>query len=200
MKSLAVIIGAVLAWLNFRNRFSTEPEPEPELENINNQSFVDWNAKPVMSLDELYAHYGKLHNLDPMLLKAIAQVESSENPKAKNPTDPSYGLMQLLCRPDGKGSCANKLNVLDWPPGSVVQLYDPEYSLNIASQILTWNIGRYGFLRGIACYNHWGAHLAEPDGPFPNQGYVDKVMSHYRSLGGVEGPYGVYQEQSGYGF
>lgn len=182
MIKLGAIIAAVLVYLGFQTKAKIQTKP---VKNEHEYKPVDWNVKPQMSLNDLYSHYGQIHGLDPMLLKAIAQVESSENPDAKNPNDPSYGLMQLLCRPDGKGSCSNKLNVIGWPPGSVADLYDPDYSVNIASQILSWNIGRYGFLRGIACYNNWGARLSEPDGPFPNQGYVDKVMSKYRNLGGA---------------
>lgn len=183
MKSLIVIIGAVLAYLGFQTKAKVQAEPSKEYE----YTPVDWSVKPTMSLDDLYHHYGKLHGLDPMLLKAIAQVESSENPDAKNPLDPSYGLMQLLCIPDGQGGCKNKLNVLGWPPDSVAKLYDPDYSLTIASQILRWNIDRYGHNKGIAVYNAWSAHTAPQDGPYPNQGYVDKVLSKYRALGGGTG-------------
>lgn len=189
MVKIAAIVAAVLVYLGFQSKTKAEEPPagfgsyrgfaKSEIEPI------DWSSKPVMSLDDLYAHYGQLQGLDPLLLKAIAQVESNENPDAKNPNDPSYGLMQLLCKPDGQGSCSNRLNVLAWPPHSMADLYDPDYSLKIASQILSWNIDRYGFLRGIACYNAWSAHTAPENGPFPNQGYVDKVLSKYRALGGV---------------
>jgi soluble lytic murein transglycosylase-like protein len=94
------------------------------------------------TLEDLYQCHGRQKGLDPMLLKAIAIVESSENPNAKNPADPSYGLMQLLCQPDGQGGCRNQLNVIGWPPSSVEQLYDPDYSLHIGAQILRWNIDR----------------------------------------------------------
>jgi len=33
--------------------------------------------------------------LEPALVKAIVRVESNFNPRAKNPADPSYGLMQI---------------------------------------------------------------------------------------------------------
>jgi len=180
MLKIGAIIAAVLVYLGFQTKTKVQAEPLNEYE----YTPVDWSIKPAMSLDDLYAHYGQLHNLDPMLLKAIAQVESSEDPDAKNPNDPSYGLMQLLCVPDGSGGCKNKLNVLGWPPDSVAKLYDPDYSVSIAAQILRWNIDRYGHNKGIAVYNAWSAHTAPQDGPFPNQGYVDKVLSKYRALGG----------------
>lgn len=136
------------------------------------------------TLDELFQKHGKQKGVDPKLLKAIAKRESSLNPQAYNPNDPSYGLMQLLCRPGKNGTCSNRLNVQDWPPEDPNQLFDPDYSLHIATQILRWNIDNYGFKRGIAIYNAWSAHTAPPDGPFPNQNYVNDVLSYYRELGG----------------
>jgi len=141
----------------------------------------------VVTLDDLYEKHGREKGLDPMLLKAIAQVESSENPDAVNPADPSVGLMQVLCVPDGAGSCSNRLNVNDWPPQSRQQLFDPDFNLHIAAQILKWNIDTYGTLKGIAVYNSWSAHTDPREGPFQNQGYVDKVLSKYRALGGLPG-------------
>lgn len=179
MIKIAAAIGALLVFFGFKSKAPT------------GESTAEWEQEPLSfekstaTLDDLYQKYGLRHNLDWRLLKAIAQVESNENPNAKNPNDPSYGLMQILCQPDGAGGCKNNLNVMDWPPPEVSKLYDPEYSLHIGAQILAWNISRYGLWRGVACYNHWGARLSEPDGPFPNQGYVDKVKGKYRALGGL---------------
>lgn len=54
-------------------------------------------------LDALYARHGKEKGVDPTLLKALAITESSEDPRAVNPADPSVGLMQILCVPNGAG-------------------------------------------------------------------------------------------------
>ena len=143
---------------------------------------VEPGATPETDLDSLYEKYAARQGLDPMLLKAIARVESNENPKARNPADPSIGLMQVLCIPDGRGGCSNKLNVLDWPPESEGKLFDPDYNLHIASQILSWNTLTFGTLKGIAVYNSWGARNDPPDGPFRNQDYVDKVRREYVTL------------------
>lgn len=37
----------------------------------------------------------RANSLEPALVKAIAKTESNMNPLAKNPSDPSYGLMQI---------------------------------------------------------------------------------------------------------
>jgi len=179
MKSLIIIIGAVLAYLGFQ----TKEKASASGSTASWALPADYLTEPA-DLDSLYEKHGRIHGLDWRLLKAIAQVESSENPLAKNQADPSFGLMQLLCQDDGLGSCRNKLNVLDWPPASKNQLFDPDYSLHIGAQVLSWNINRYGFNKGIAVYNSWEAHTAPQDGPFPNQGYVDKVLLKYRALGG----------------
>ena len=134
-------------------------------------------------LNDIFKKHGRRKGVDWKLLKAIAIVESSLKVQAYNPNDPSYGLMQLLCRQnDGSGTCSNKLNVRDWPPSDPNQLFDADYNVHIATQILAWNIKNYGFKRGIATYNAWSAHKAPPDGPFPNQEYVDKVLREYNSL------------------
>lgn len=182
MIKLAAIIAAVLAYLGFQTKAKVNAEYQTTAGREYDPILLE---KAVMSLDQLYQKHATRHGLDWKLLKAIAQVESNENPLAKNQADPSYGLMQLLCQDDGMGSCRNKLNVLDWPPENKEKLFDPDYSIHIAAQILSWNIGQYGLNKGIAVYNSWSAHSAPKDGPFPNQAYVDKVLSHYRALGGV---------------
>lgn len=142
-------------------------------------------AAPVLKaetdLDALYIKHGQQKGVDAMLLKAIARVESNENPNAVNATDPSYGLMQVLCR-DGIGGCTNKLDVLDWNDASKTRLMDPDFNLHIASQILAWNVRTYGFMKGIAVYNSWGAHEDPREGPFRNDAYVKKVLGQYDSL------------------
>jgi len=136
------------------------------------------------TLDELYQFMGRKHAVDWRLLKAIAIVESSENPNAINPSDPSYGLMQVLCtgiEEGGNRTCTNKLNLPDWPP-TVDQLMDVETNLDFGAGILAWNIQTYGMLKGIAVYNRWASRLDPNQGPFGNQGYVDKVLMRYPNV------------------
>lgn len=137
-----------------------------------------------LTIEDLYRDTAVRFRLNPRLIQAIAIVESGENPRAVNPADPSYGLMQILCIPDGKGGCSNRFNLPDWPPARAEDLYDPEYNLSLAGGILRWNLERYGFPRGIAMYNAFGARLDPPQGPFRNQGYVDKVLAQFNALGG----------------
>lgn len=138
-------------------------------------------------LDELFVGYAAQNGLDPLLLKAIASVESAMNPNAVRnnpPNDVSVGLMQVLCIPDSHGVCKNRFDVEGWEGMTFDALKDPATNINIASQILAWNLRQFGFPRGIAVYNAWNARHAPVDGPFPNQGYVDKVLRAYANLKG----------------
>lgn len=177
MKALIIIGAAILGILGLLKKFGGAAK---EIVSPGEGIVTDRRV----TLDDLYERHGRQKGVDPLLLKAIAQVESSENPQAKNPLDPSYGLMQILCVDDGRGGCSNRLNVNDWPPESKERLYDPDYSLHIGSQILAWNMGQYGFRKGIAVYNSWSAHTAPTEGPFPNQAYVNKVIGRYETLKG----------------
>jgi len=138
-----------------------------------------------MSLDEIYKDAGNEFSVDWKLIKAHAIIESSERPEVKNAADPSYGLMQILCVPDGAGSCKNRFNIVDWPPVSVEDLFDPLYNVRMGAQIIKWNQDTFGLKQGIAVYNNWSARNDNYDGPYRNQGYVDKVLSEYRKLGGI---------------
>lgn len=139
-----------------------------------------------LDLNGLYEKYGVLNGVNPNLLKALAIVESNERPNAKNPRDPSIGIMQIFCENDGPNSpCKNKLNVLGWDQATPERLFDPDFNISIGSQIIAWNIQTYGFNRGIAVYNSFSARLDAPDGPFVNNEYVNKVLGELAILEGA---------------
>lgn len=131
-------------------------------------------------LDALYKKHGAAQGVDWRLIKAIAMIESRENPRAVNRKDPSVGAMQILCRPRGD-TCANKLDLPGWPPKRA-RLLDPDFNISIGAQILAKNIRAYGRDKGIAVYNSWPARHTPRGKRFPNQQYVDKVLRAYRAL------------------
>ena len=136
------------------------------------------------TMDDLYRKWGAVYAVDWRLVKAIAQHESGENPAAVNTRDnESLGLMQVLCRPDGQGGCANKLNVDGWSEATRERLLEPDFNVQIGVQILAWNLKTFGFPKGIAVYNAWDQRDAPMAGPFKNQGYVDDVLRRARALG-----------------
>ena len=132
--------------------------------------------------DVLFQKHGEQNGVDWRLLKAIATVESHLNPRAENPDGLSAGIMQIHCAPAYSIRCRNRLDLPTWPPATRAQLYYPDYNISIGAQILAWNIAHLGQARGIAAYNQWSARKTRRGDPFPNQYYVDKVLSTYRSL------------------
>ncbi len=135
------------------------------------------------TLDEIFVRVGNRRGVDPLLLKAIAMVESSLNPAAINTADnESIGLMQILCRPDGRGGCSNRFDVDGWAGISRDRLFDAETNVDIGAQILAWNIRTYGMPKALAVYNAWDQRSANVMGPFKNQSYVDKILANYRRL------------------
>jgi soluble lytic murein transglycosylase-like protein len=140
------------------------------------------NAETAQTLDEIFRKWGNRYGVDPVLLKAIATVESSLNPDAENPSDPSVGLMQILCIPDATGKCSNTFNVEGWDAATWKNLHDPDFNVQIGAQILAWNLKNFGYPRGIAVYNAWNARHAPMNGPFPNQAYVEKVIAAFTRL------------------
>lgn len=138
-----------------------------------NKSGYDW----------IYKKYATKY-ADWKLLKAIAITESSENPRAINKSDPSYGLGQVLCKTDTIGSnqyCKNLLPAVpEFKSMTPQKLMDAETNVRVYSKIIDDNIRRYGFERGIATYNRWGSRLENK--PFTNQRYVDTVLTNYKRL------------------
>ena len=133
-----------------------------------------------LTLNDLYIKYGQIYGLDWRLLKAVAIVESSENPDAINPKDPSWGLMQVLCVQGGEGPVTTNLPAVrrGWPPAYCSELLDPDYCVSIAAQILKWNIDTYGLERGVAVYNNYSSR----SGDIKNPDYVRKVFDAYNRI------------------
>lgn len=138
------------------------------------------------TLDFLFAKHGAKYGVDPLLLKAVASVESSLNPDAVNEADKySVGLMQILYRPripgDLLSSPTNRFDVDGWADATFAKLKEPDFNIKIGAQILAWNIRTFGYPRGIAVYNAWDQRLSPVTGPFKNQSYVEKVIAAYKS-------------------
>lgn len=143
-------------------------------------------------LPEIFRSVGAVRGVDPDLLAAVAFVESTTNPDAVRwnpPNDVSVGLMQILCTPpaDAKPGddyvCQNRLDLADqWPQTFSSLKADVETNVDIAAQLLAWNIRNYGFPRGLAVYNDFRARHASVGGPFPNDVYVNRVLARYAQI------------------
>lgn len=109
------------------------------------------------------------------LVKAIARAESNFNPLAKNPADPSFGLMQvtpMLAQDYGY--------VQDWrnPTAKEIKsLYDININLDIACRFLS-RLSKYPFDRMIQSYNvgEYGYTIGHR-----NLDYLNKVRGYYDS-------------------
>ena len=137
--------------------------------------------------DDLFKKHGTKYGVDPLLLKAIARMESSLNPEAVNNADRySVGLMQILYRPsvagDLKSRPSNRFDIDGWTEATFDKLKEPDFNIKLGAQILAWNLRTFGYPRGIAVYNAWDQRKAPKDGPFKNQAYVDKVVGYYKEL------------------
>lgn len=135
------------------------------------------------SIDSIFQKWGDYYNVDWKLLKAIAMNESSLNPNAVNSADnESLGLMQVLCRPNGKGGCLNTFNVEGWSEATRDKLLTPDFNVKIGAGIFAWNQEQFGLPKAIAVYNKWNERTSPQEGPFENQQYVDRVLNNYRSI------------------
>lgn len=135
--------------------------------------------------DAIFQQHGATYDVDWRLLKATCEVESHLNPRAEHPGGLSAGLCQIHCAPAHAVTCHNSLDTIGWPPASREQLYDPDYNVSQAAQILGWNLRTFGLQRGVAVYNQWSARRTPKGKPFPNQFYVDRVLRRYRELQGL---------------
>lgn len=136
------------------------------------------------SLDALFRKWGAVYGVDWQILKAHAIVESDLDPDAVNPSDPSYGVMQVLCTRGANGRCGNTFNIDGWPGMTAERLKDPDTNIRMAAQIVAYNIRAFGMPRAVAVYNRWAERLSPPGGPFANKRYVDKVLAAYARLRG----------------
>ncbi|MEL6284411.1 MAG: lytic transglycosylase domain-containing protein, partial [Pseudomonadota bacterium] len=143
---------------------------------------IDLGQK-AFGFDRVYQKYGDLHGIDWRLIKAIATVESSENPSALNPNDPSVGMMQVLvqgCYVNGEWlwdkTPRNRFPALGslWPK-TPRQLLDADTNVAVGSAILADNLRVYGLERGVAVFNAWSSR----SGSIKNPSYVAKVERAY---------------------
>jgi len=92
------------------------------------------------------------HKIDPALVKAFVKVESNFNPQAKNPADPSYGLMQIT--PGLAFDCgvidSSSKNVSSYNEQRMLDVY---INLDVGCKFLKKLIDKYPFDQAIQSYN-----------------------------------------------
>ena len=125
-------------------------------------------------LERLMADKADKWGADRALVKAIARVESNFNPEAKNPADPSYGLMQITPILAQDYSLVKDYKNPSWL--EIEKIYDVENNLDVAcwflahltrirpfdSAVQMYNVGQTGYMKGVRNYS-----------------YLNKVRSYY---------------------
>ena len=130
-----------------------------------------------MALAPQVRRVAQAYDIDPLLLHAIAHVESRHNPQAISHAG-ARGLMQVM------PATARRFGVTD--PHS--QLLDPEVSLEVSSAYLKTLQGRFGNKLDLvlAAYNAGEGAVERYGRTIPpyaeTRGYVHSVLAEYRAL------------------
>lgn len=158
---IAAALAGVALFVGLRRRTSSTVIPASFVPQRSGTTAPDASA-PTYSDRELlsliFERVGVEIGVDPEILKGIAWHESRWNPRAANPADPSYGIMQVLCSGSGE-RCTNRLPAFpDWPPRRD-DLYNPETCIRWGARIYAENLRYFGgdVERAIVGYNNWSA-------------------------------------------
>ena len=107
-----------------------------------------------INLDEIFVKHADRTGVPWQLIKAVSQQESNLNPKAVKTMDKTgmraIGLMQV--------TCPSKKIIEGWmgeepAEGGCDSLFDPDKNVQMGTDILSWDMTFFGFLRGIASFN-----------------------------------------------
>jgi soluble lytic murein transglycosylase-like protein len=103
------------------------------------------------TVDAIIAENAKRYGVDPALIRAFIKVESNFNPNAVNPSDPSYGLMQIMpILAEDYGIVRDWRNVTG---AEIAMIKLPSTNVRIG----TWHIARllnhYPFDEAVQMYN-----------------------------------------------
>lgn len=137
-----------------------------------------WESR-IMSYRDMMLGEGLRRNVEPALIAAIIQRESSGDPNARryeeNVQDYSYGLMQI------------RSDTAKWRgyTGDPSDLLDPGTNIYWGTEYLSYQLNRYKNVSdAVSAYNA-GSVKRTKSGAYINQSYVDYVLSlipRYREL------------------
>ena len=117
--------------------------------------------------------YASKWGLEFSLVKAIAKVESNFNPMAKNPSDPSYGLMQITpILAYDYGLIRDYVNPSEL---EIEMIYNIDNNLCIACWFLK-KLSKYSFQQQVMSYNVGEAGYKQGR---RNDDYFNKVRGYY---------------------
>ena len=130
----------------------------------------DWSG----SIDSMISYAASKYHVDANLVRAVAMTESSLNPNAVNPSDPSYGLMQIMpILAEDFGIVKDYHNPT---AAEIAMIKDPQTNLRIGAWHLSRLLAEYPFDVAIQMYNVGERGFNEgrraPD-------YLKKVKGYY---------------------
>jgi len=129
------------------------------------------------TLDDKIMYAAKKYGVDWRLVKAVAMTESSLDPNAKNPNDPSWGLMGITpAVAEDYGLVKDHYNPTD---AEIAMLREPQTNLNIGAWLLAKLLKRFPWDGAIQAYNEGPANY---DAGKRVPEYLAKVKQHYAEL------------------
>jgi soluble lytic murein transglycosylase-like protein len=140
------------------------PEPAPPVAAVAQERTRSLGSTPY---GEIIAALSEAHGVDPMLVKALIQVESNYKPQARSPRG-AMGLMQLM------PSTAREYNVRN--------PFDPKSNIEAGIKHLKGLIDRFGdrLELALAAYNAGEGAVMKFNGVPPyreTRNYVSKILS-----------------------
>lgn len=170
MGAIVILIGAGLAGLLLMARKSSAA-PFYDFSGVATAADPpDWSG----SIDSMISYAASKYHVDANLVRAVAMTESSLNPNAVNPSDPSYGLMQVM------PILAEDFGVVkDWhnpTEAEIAMIKDPLTNLRIGAWHLSRLLAKHPFEVAIQMYNvgerGYNEGRRAPD-------YLKKVKGYY---------------------
>ena len=152
----------------FIDRILPDEVPYPELEaQLQDQAELGDAGELLQSTPygEIIAAVSQTHGVDPMLVRALIQVESNYQPQAKSPRG-AMGLMQLM------PSTAREYKVRN--------PFDPKANIEAGIKHLKGLIDRFGVEMALAAYNAGEGAVKRFNGIPPyreTRNYVSKILS-----------------------
>lgn len=128
---------------------------------------------------ESISKWSRVFGVDPALVKAVIRVESNFNPKAVNPSDPSYGLMQITpMLAQDFGFVKDYKNTTQ---AEILKIMEIDTNIYIGTRQLSSLLGRHTFNEAVQMYN------------VGERGYLELGRRASSYLSSVSGYYNEYK-------
>jgi Transglycosylase SLT domain len=144
------------------------PHPDPVVEAAPEQAQSGADALSVLQTTpygEIISAMSEAHGVDPLLVRALIQVESKYNPRARS-SKGAMGLMQLMPQTAREYNLRNP--------------YDPKSNIEAGIRRLKSLIDKWGVELALAAYNAGEGAVARFNGVPPyreTQSYVSRILS-----------------------